>query len=83
MPMSFGEAFRELRELKDGKRATRSGWNGKDQWVAVQWPPEGAKIQAPYLYLSTTSGKFSKLVPWAPNQLDLFATDWEILKESA
>ena len=80
MTMTFGEAFKEM---CDGRRAHRPGWNGKGMWVATQWPPEGAKIQAPYLYLSTTSGKFSKLVPWAPNQLDLFATDWEILKESA
>ena len=78
MPMSFGEAFKEM---CDGRRAHRPGWNGVGMWVAVQWPPEGAKIQHPYLYLSTTSGKFSKLVPWTPSQLDLFATDWEILTD--
>ena len=78
MPMSFGEAFKEM---CDGRRAHRPGWNGKGMWVATQWPPEGAKIQHPYLYLSTTSGKFSKLVPWTPSQLDLFATDWEILTD--
>ena len=78
MPMTFGEAFKEIR---DGKRAMRDGWDGPGQWVAVQWPPEGAKIQHPYLYLSTTDGRFSKLVPWTPSQLDLFATDWEILTD--
>ena len=78
MTMTFGEAFKEM---CDGKRALRPGWNGKGMWVATQWPPEGAKIQHPYLYLSTTSGKFSKLVPWTPSQLDLFATDWEILTD--
>ena len=79
MTMTFGDAFKAM---CDGKRAYRPGWNGVGMWVATQWPPEGAKIQHPYLYLSTTSGKFSKLVPWAPSQLDLFATDWEILKET-
>ena len=78
MTMSFGEAFKAMCH---GTRATRSGWNGVGMWVAVQWPPEGAKIQHPYFYLSTTSGKFSKLVPWTPSQLDLFATDWEILTD--
>ena len=78
MTMSFGEAFKAM---CDGKRAYRPGWNGVGMWVATQWPPEGAKIQHPYLYLSTTSGKFSKLVPWTPSQLDLFATDWEILTD--
>ena len=78
MTTSFGEAFKEM---CDGRRAHRPGWNGKGMWVATQWPPEGAKIQHPYLYLSTTSGKFSKLVPWTPSQLDLFATDWEILTD--
>ena len=78
MTMTFGDAFKAM---CDGKRAYRPGWNGVGMWVATQWPPEGAKIQHPYLYLSTTSGKFSKLVPWTPSQLDLFATDWEILTD--
>lgn len=68
--MEFGKA---LDSLNAGKKIARSGWNGKNQWVAKQVPDANSKMRLPYAYLSNVSGE---LVPWIPSQGDLFATDW-------
>ena len=31
--MDFGDA---IRAMKDGKKVSRSGWNGKGMWLAIQ-----------------------------------------------
>jgi Protein of unknown function (DUF2829) len=69
----FGDA---LYAALDGNRITRAGWNAPGQWVSAQYPDEGSKMKAPYLYLSNSHGD---LVPWVPSQGDLFAHDWAVL----
>jgi hypothetical protein len=64
-----------LQQLRHGNRVTRDGWNGKGIWVALQTPDEHSKMRRPYLYLSPMDGE---LVPWAPGQSDLFASDWRL-----
>lgn len=71
--MDFGWA---LTQVKENKKATRAGWNGKGMWVALQVPDENSKMSQSYLYLKTADGK---LVPWLPSQTDLLSEDWDAL----
>ena len=71
---SFSQA---LRDLKEGRKVTREGWNGKGQWVQMQRPDEHSKMNLPYLYISTVDGK---LVPWLASQTDLLAVDWDLVE---
>lgn len=41
--LDFGEA---LRALKAGHRVARTGWNGKNMWLALSGPLEGRRIPA-------------------------------------
>ena len=66
-----------LNALKQGKRLTRVGWNGANQWIELQRPDEGSKMSLPYLYIRTVQGD---LVPWLASQTDLLAEDWRILE---
>lgn len=71
--LNFGEA---LDALKDGKKVARKGWNGPNQWLAMQRPDENSKMTLPYIYISTVTGD---LVPWLASQTDLLADDWTIV----
>ena len=62
-----------LRCLKDGRRVSRTGWNGKDMWIALQLPDAHSKMTLPYIYMRTVQGD---LVPWLASQTDLLAEDW-------
>jgi hypothetical protein len=81
--LSFSEA---LELLKRGKRASRSGWNGKGMFVflvrgVVDRLPiddpgaHGAELAKflPYLMMRTATGSF---VPWLASQTDILAEDW-------
>jgi hypothetical protein len=63
-----------LRRLKHGARLTRSGWNGRGLWIALQRPDAQSKMSLPYLYMKTVGGD---LVPWLASQTNLLAEDWE------
>ena len=69
--MTFGEA---LKSLKNGHKVARSGWNGKNMWIEVQWPSLGSEMTLPYIYMLTAQGD---LVPWLASQTDILAEDWE------
>ena len=86
--MDFGWA---LNELKAGRRVTRTGWNGKGQFVflvpgsrfIVNRPPllgiypEGTEINyQPHIDLKTAQ---NTVVPWLASQGDVLAEDWEAL----
>jgi hypothetical protein len=66
-----------VKELHNGNRVARSGWNGKGMWLALQMPGEstGIKMTLPYVYMKTVDGD---LVPWVCSQTDLLAVDWEL-----
>ena len=70
--MNFGQA---IEAMKTGKRVSRSGWNGKGMWLALQVPNANSKMGHPYIYMSDVTGK---LFPWNPNNLDVLAEDWGI-----
>ena len=74
MAISFSMA---LEALKEGKSVSRSGWNGKGMYVALQLPDASSKMMLPYLYLRTVQGE---LVPWLASQTDMLADDWSIYR---
>jgi len=70
----IGEAVKEMR---DGKRVRRTGWNGKNMYLELQVPDTYSKMMLPYVYICTVDGK---LVPWVCSQTDLLAVDWETVE---
>lgn len=89
--MNFSQA---LIELKSGKKVTRLGWNGKEQYVVLQRGyPNGIAInkntsEATGLPEGTVC-KFlpyllfrtsdNTFVPWLASQTDILAEDWVLL----
>jgi hypothetical protein len=66
-----------VKEMQDGARVRREGWNGKGMWLAIEHPRPilgQLNMTTPYVYLSTAQGA---IVPWTCSQSDLLATDWE------
>ena len=71
--MTFGEA---IAALKEGKRVSRNGWNGKGMWLELQVPDAHSKMTLPYIYMKTAQ---DDLVPWLASQTDVLAEDWGIV----
>lgn len=78
----IGEA---IRNLWDGRRVRRAGWNGKQMWLALQVPDEHSKMTLPYIYIEYPAGHPAypdgSRVPWLASQTDILANDWELLEE--
>lgn len=72
--MDIGEAIEAMRS---GRKVTRKGWNGPNQWIAIQKPDVNSKMLRPYIYISPVD---DLLVPWLASQTDILATDWEIVE---
>lgn len=64
-----------IKELRNGARVQRLGWNGPDQCLELQVPGDLSKMTLPYIYIRTVQGD---LVPWQASQTDILATDWQI-----
>lgn len=60
--------------MRDGRKVTRDGWNGKGQFLQLQVPDENSKMTLPYIYINTVDGN---LVPWLASQTDILADDWQ------
>lgn len=71
---SFGWA---LRRLEAGGSVARRGWNGEGMWLRLQVPDPGSKMGRPYIFMRGLDGR---LFPWNPNNLDMLAKDWEVVK---
>lgn len=63
-----------LAALKMGKGARLPQWM-PDVVIRAQFPEEGQKMTAPYLYVSSRFG----CVPWRETEIELFAENWEIV----
>lgn len=81
--MDFGSA---LKELKQGSKAARRGWNGRGIFIELQRPDEFSKMTHPYIYIDTTGLQTNNphapknMVPWLASQTDMLAEDWEVVK---
>lgn len=92
--MNFGEA---LEVLKNGERVARSGWNGKNMWLAYmpgmtipagqvntrtrKFIPEGDVTIGGYIVMYTAQGVWQ--AGWLASQMDMLADDWEVLTSPA
>jgi len=87
--MNFGKA---LEALKDGKKVSREGWNGKGMFLflvpgsrfKVNRPPlmgiypEGTEISyQPHIDMKTAQ---DTVVPWLASQSDILAEDWDVVE---
>ena len=68
-----------VKQMADGERATREGWNGPGQYLELQVPDERSKMSLPYVFITTVTGE---KVPWVCSQSDLLAVDWQVLPRS-
>ncbi|HEY6027702.1 MAG TPA: DUF2829 domain-containing protein [Pseudolabrys sp.] len=89
MPQEIGWA---VKQMWNGNKVRRAGWNGKGMWLYLV-PHTGDNV-FDYYVPSDSSGKplgkykispfvgmktaDDKFVPWPCSQTDLLATDWEI-----
>jgi hypothetical protein len=69
--LGLGQA---LKAMRNRKRLSRSGWNVKGMYLALQVPDANSKMSLPYVYMKTAD---DKLVPWLCSQTDLLAVDWD------
>lgn len=65
-----------VKQMYDGNKVARSGWNGKNMYVMLQLPDENSKMTLPYVYMKTAD---NQLVPWLCSQTDLLAIDWTVV----
>ena len=88
--MDFGDA---IRAMKNGKRVSRDGWNGKgmflflvnDSTFTANREPllsimgEGTQVQYhAHIDMKTAQGY---VVPWLASQSDMLADDWVVIHE--
>lgn len=82
-----------VKEMDNGSKVCRSGWNGKGMWLVKQRGyPEGIPINqntadatgmpvgtiAKFLPYIMMRTADGAFVPWLASQTDILATDWEI-----
>jgi hypothetical protein len=77
MKQGFGIG-QAVKEMHNGERVTRAGWNGKGMWLELQVPDEHSKMTLPYVFMTTVTGD---RIPWLCSQADLLAMDWGICLE--
>ena len=75
--MNFGVVIIVMKST-DGMRFTRTGWNGKNQYIELQRPDAHSKMSLPYIFIKTVQGD---LVPWLASQTDMLADDWVIYSD--
>lgn len=79
-----------LRQLKQGKRVARSGWNGKGMWLTIQstsfypedlpeeFDPDSSEPVDRCILMFTAGATF---IPWLASQSDMLSSDWEVLDD--
>lgn len=65
-----------IKQMRNGSKVSRTGWNGPGQSLELQVPDANSKITLPYIFINTVQGG---RVPWLASQTDLLATDWYAL----
>jgi hypothetical protein len=88
---NFGGA---LEALRDGRKVSRSGWNGKGMWIVYQKGyPDGIQINkntaeatgspvgtvCKFLPYLMIKTADGSFVPWLASQTDILADDWQVV----
>jgi hypothetical protein len=72
-----------IKQMHNGARVMRAGWNGKGMWLALQVPDEHSKMTLPYIYIEYPQGHPAYpdgcRVPWLASQTDILATDYSVM----
>lgn len=80
----FGEA---IRQLKDGEKVAREGWNGKKQYIqlttAISYKsPDGEIVNCEHEAIGNKAiafvGTSGVQMGWLASQADMLAEDWHI-----
>ena len=83
--MNFGKA---IEALKEGKRAKRAGWNGKNQYVELATNisyknADGEVINCEHEAIGNKAlafvGTSGVQMGWLASQADMLAEDWKII----
>lgn len=64
-----------IKQMQNGDKVQRIGWNGPGQYLQLQVPDEHSKMTKPYVYITSVQGD---RIPWLASQTDLLATDWQV-----
>lgn len=72
-PVVHHEIGWAVKQMWNGNRVARTGWNGRNMYLMIQVPDAGSKMSLPYVYMYTAQGD---RVPWLCSQTDLLAVDW-------
>lgn len=91
---TFGWA---IKQLQDGKKVSRSGWNGKGMFLIYVPGTKDAKLNEgtpyqkalnsnivtinPHIDMYTATGEFQP--GWLASQTDMLATDWDVVADAA
>lgn len=91
---TFGWA---IKQLQDGKKVSRSGWNGKGMFLIYVPGTKDAKLNDgtpyqvalksnivtinPHIDMYTATGEFQP--GWLASQTDMLATDWDVVADAA
>lgn len=84
--MNFGQA---IEAMKQGKRMTRKGWNGKGQYIELATDisyrnPQGEIVNAEHTSMGNKAiafvGTSGVQLGWLASQLDMLSEDWEEFK---
>lgn len=76
-----------LKQLRDGQRVRRAGWNGKGMWLVLithNWSgahQEPRNMPADWIGYGPFVAMYTAdkvLVPWLCSQTDMLAADWEL-----
>lgn len=80
------DAMHALNALRQGKKVSRHGWNGKNMWLELQVPDEHSKMTKPYIYLNIMKSPGERAttlnvdrVPWVASQTDILSNDWFVV----
>ena len=85
--MNFGEA---ITAIKDGKKAYRQGWNGKNQYVELATRisyvnSNGVLVNAEHDAIGNNAlafvGTSGVQLGWLASQADMLAEDWAIRED--
>lgn len=78
-----------VRQMKNGHRVRRTGWNARDQWVYFVPPAEYAAQTdiakqhfgdtVPYNAYFAIKGVDGRVSTWVPSSTDTFMQDWEVV----
>ena len=83
--MNFGEA---LNAVKNGEKAKRSGWNGKDQFIELATNvsfvrPNSEVVNVNHKDMGNKAIAFHSTsgiqLGWLASQSDMLSEDWEVI----